>query len=488
MKKHLFRVIIFFLFLTSAVMTLAQSVSIQKADLYNDNRFFRQRTPRQRDLRGLAPSTGGVAFTSIAEPEGNAVGQPLSLRYDPDHNTKDGERLKVFIGNNVINSELFDWELVPLTRYVEVDSWACVSLLGGADEGDSLKLFEEALDILGLRRGVDNVEAFRKYAIKDSAFEEKENELIDLELEYDALVRSINALVHDINNDLSSPLRRSMETRYRSMLANLNSMEANHRSMKADFDSMATDLNTEKEKLSPSTQKAVDSFDESVFWASYNPAFGNTPVGLNLLLVDAMFVGGFNRVTWQRINEFVSRLTLPGYNNRSANQEPSVELLRNLRRGGTERKNILEPDWYWETYIFSDAGVPITYHISGGKIEFKGSPYYQFMRENLEPSQNQRWLYEYAVALNTYMSEETTIAAVRRLNPAVYDAAERWCRWSALFRAVKENNPDTWKNFLNSVNSKYPGAPNTPGYYPEPRYETPRIWIPSFSFGTPRAF
>jgi len=415
MKKRISCLFILFFLVMSNFLTIGQSVGNGWG--YGDSPFpyFESLTPKEKNLLDLGPSTGGVAFSNIAEPlSGNiAVGKPLSLRYD--RNKDDGKRLEVLVGDKVINSGLYDWELIPLARYVEVDSWACVSLIGGPNRNEPPSLFKKALDICQLE--VNDFNSFKEFVIKSYQLKEMRNAG-----EYDEIA----------------------------------------------YQNLENELKIIFEKLSKDDKIVSLYFLLSVKWASYNPAMGNTLVGLNLLLVDAMFVNSNNgpRIMNDIIREVNGLPKISGYNDQAMRQAaPSNELL-SLLKGTT-------PETEWGTYIYSDANFPIYYSVDGEKINFSGFPSYQFMKINKTSEK-----FEYVPKLNDYM--RLNHSTIKALNPVIYNAAEKWCHWSALFRAVRSNNQGAWARFLNSIEAVYPFVPNNPEKtkYPQPHINTPRFWVP----------
>jgi hypothetical protein len=76
----------------------------------------------------VANGVGGVLFQASAVPAGNAVNQPLSVRYDPAKD--DGQRLVVTIGTGEIVPTLYNWQLIPIARYADSEYNACITLLG----------------------------------------------------------------------------------------------------------------------------------------------------------------------------------------------------------------------------------------------------------------------------------------------------------------------------------------------------------------------
>jgi hypothetical protein len=69
---------------------------------------------------------GGVIFQGTAVPAGNAIGQPVAIQYNPAQ--MDGRRLLLTIGGTEVVVELYDWELIPVARFVENGYTACMTL------------------------------------------------------------------------------------------------------------------------------------------------------------------------------------------------------------------------------------------------------------------------------------------------------------------------------------------------------------------------
>jgi len=429
---------VLFFFVISNFLAVGQSLGNGWGYGDGTSPYFDPFTPKAKNLLKIAPFTGGVAFANIAEPLSGttAVGKPLSLRYD--RNKADGKRLEVLVGDNAINTGLYDWELVPLTRFVEVDSWSCVSLIADPDENDSLSLFEKALEMCQLE--VDDIASFRNVAIK-----------------YKQLQRVYMMYTYKLLDELNNNDREVWEV----LKKELDELKSNNPLV---LEILFYTLSG-ADNLSDNDQEVFVDFIDAIMWASYNPGMGNTLVGLNLLLVDAMFVGSkYGDPTI--MNDIIAQVNglpkISGYNDKPAKRDsPSSELLEIL----VKEK--------WETYIYSDANFPIYYWVDGNEIKFSGFPFYQFMYVD-----NKTGEYKYSTELNNYM--RLNYPAIKALNPVIYNAAEKWCQWSALFRAAKNNNKGAWERFIKSVEAVYPFVPSDlkQTKYPEPYIKTPRFWIP----------
>jgi len=74
----------------------------------------------------LAGVIGGVLFQGTAVPAGNAIGQAVAMQYNPAQ--PDGRRLSLAIGNTAVTTELYDWEIIPIARFVQSGYTACMTL------------------------------------------------------------------------------------------------------------------------------------------------------------------------------------------------------------------------------------------------------------------------------------------------------------------------------------------------------------------------
>lgn len=72
---------------------------------------------------------GGVAFDSEAKPANGVAVNTISLNYLP--NTKpDGQRLSVIINGRAVSAPIYDWQLIPIAKFANSDSYSCFTLFG----------------------------------------------------------------------------------------------------------------------------------------------------------------------------------------------------------------------------------------------------------------------------------------------------------------------------------------------------------------------
>jgi hypothetical protein len=69
---------------------------------------------------------GGVILQGKAIPAGNAAGKKVAITYNRAR--ADGQRLRLTIGGKAVTAELYDWEMIPIARFVDSGYTACVTL------------------------------------------------------------------------------------------------------------------------------------------------------------------------------------------------------------------------------------------------------------------------------------------------------------------------------------------------------------------------
>jgi len=86
---------------------------------------------------------GGVLFQEIAVPvPGTCVeGKSVKLEYKEDQ--PDGHRLVVTIGDTVVTTELYDWQLIPTARFAASEYTSCMTLLGKPKTDEEMEFFKE---------------------------------------------------------------------------------------------------------------------------------------------------------------------------------------------------------------------------------------------------------------------------------------------------------------------------------------------------------
>jgi hypothetical protein len=89
----------------------------------------------------ILSENGGVILQGIAVASGNAVGLPVTMQYNPAR--PDGQRLLLTIGAMELTPDIYDWELIPIARFVESDYTACMTLFDEPRTPDERKIHGE---------------------------------------------------------------------------------------------------------------------------------------------------------------------------------------------------------------------------------------------------------------------------------------------------------------------------------------------------------
>ncbi|MEA5447547.1 hypothetical protein VB780_03130 [Leptolyngbya sp. CCNP1308] len=190
--------------------------------------------------------------------------------------------------------------------------------------------------------------------------------------------------------------------------------------------------------------------NDSAYHIVYHPAFDNTLLGLRLMQADIMFfdLGEF----WQ----------LPALNGETILGEgESYSDSSTWTTAASEISEAFGGD-YFQSWVLTDEGLGVNISVAenneGGEyISLGNRPYYYFWK--LDGSR--------VVPVSSLTERiRTALPFVQEYNTAVYGAAMNTMRFSALFRYVKQTNPDSWRSFLGQVST----------LAPQPYVDTPTRW------------
>lgn len=190
--------------------------------------------------------------------------------------------------------------------------------------------------------------------------------------------------------------------------------------------------------------------NDSAYHIVYHPAFNNTLLGLRLMQADIMFfdLGEF----WQ----------LPALNGETILGEGESYPDSSAWTAAANKISEAFGSDYFRSWILTDEGlginISVTENNQGGEyISLGNRPYYYFWK--LDGSR--------VVPVSSLTERiRTTLPYVQEYNPAVYSAVVNTMRFSALFRYVKQTNPDSWRSFSDQVST----------LTPRPYVDTPTRW------------
>jgi hypothetical protein len=402
--------------------------------LENDSRHRHIRND-SRDVRILVRDTQGVAFVGIAKPEGDAVGQSVSLDYDAKRD--DGDRLYVKIGAAPdVNSGLYDWEIVPIARYANGNYTSAVTFAGGTTDNDDQTLKETA----------EAAEKEGKRCFWISYHPDLDNTLVGYNLFLvDAMLTGA-----PINTKIKNFTDRSKNGTF-PVIKGYN-----------DYD-YTGDESTVAEFAQKILEKRNDynrSYEKNFFMPP-----GNTYI----------YSDGEMPITYQLNGGKVEFTGYPFYHNMVHVSNTWTLLLTNRSNRMflpqvttvtiTKLPNLVEISYilkYLPQFDPLKAVSLLRYYNMGYEIENTKTK----VEKNFDPIPE----------LVDFMSTKESYEAMKLVNPVVFNSAERTCHWLAFFRSVKgdhENKTAEWKSFIKAVNLRYPEGSEDPAY----SYETPRLWI-----------
>lgn len=77
-------------------------------------------------------SVGGVSFDQIAVPDPGLQVNEIQLFYNGSQ--PNGKRLQLMINNQIVNVDLPDWQLIPISNYADSPNFSCVTIFGQLDD------------------------------------------------------------------------------------------------------------------------------------------------------------------------------------------------------------------------------------------------------------------------------------------------------------------------------------------------------------------
>lgn len=95
---------------------------------------LRTALPVGRPRLSFVGRVGGVAFDGTATPAADLQISNLTLGYVPTN--PDGERLSLTINGQAVSAPIYDWQLIPIAKFVSSDSYSCFTLFGDLTDRD----------------------------------------------------------------------------------------------------------------------------------------------------------------------------------------------------------------------------------------------------------------------------------------------------------------------------------------------------------------
>jgi hypothetical protein len=421
------------------------------AGIFNSgNNHFGILEDASRDIKISVRKTQGVAFVGTAVPEGDAVGQPVSLDYDV--NRDDGDRLHVTIGAATVNSGLYDWEIVPLARWANGNYTAAVTFVGGATDNDDQTLIDRA------KTAKD--EGKRVFWI--SYHPDLANTLVG----YNLFLVDAMLCGAPINTKIKDFTDRSKNDTFPVIKGYNDYAYPSDESTAAEFS---------QEILEKRTNYYDTYHDENSMmpYTTYIYSDGEIPITYQLNGDKIVFAGYpvyhdmvYESNTWALTLTKGKSVMLDSLPLREKKLTPkfSNRLLRPITITSKTWPDVVDPSGVLlyllmfdsSKYVLLERCLDMGYELEDIK----------FVEANFEPVSE----------LVEFMRMKESYEAMKLVNPVVFNSAERSCHWLAFFRSVKgdhENKTAEWESFIKAVNARYPEGSEDPAY----SYKTPRLWV-----------
>lgn len=223
--------------------------------------------------------------------------------------------------------------------------------------------------------------------------------------------------------------------------------------------------------------------DEYNYEIQYHPAIQNTLLGLRIWQADALLTDTENY--WELPSRNGRTILGRGEVKPTTRPSLSINAINSTMYSGEE----------YQAWVLTDIEQKITFSISNNSLLFSGSPYYYFWASDYtELNAIARQYDAYVEKITEYVDIYGNVISgkeslykyyekllldlekkaeqvepkiiykqvltesvkkrqkdIRKINPAVYDAALNTMRYSAFFRYIKTNNPGSWSRFLNQI-------------------------------------
>ncbi len=97
--------------------------------LRNRSRLSVSLGPRPRI--GYVGRVGGIASDGVAAPEQGLVVNTIAPTYSTTR--PDGQRLLVAINGQTVTAPIYDWQLIPIAKFADSDSFSCFTMFGESE-------------------------------------------------------------------------------------------------------------------------------------------------------------------------------------------------------------------------------------------------------------------------------------------------------------------------------------------------------------------
>ncbi len=378
----------------------------------------------QRMLAGV----GGVAFDQIAAPAGNLEVRSLVLEWSPA--APDGGRLAVMLNGSRYPVPIYNWQLIPISRFADSEFYSAVTLFGRlSDPAREKQVRDQGGDIINYNPAlVDTLLGLRIFQL----------DMLILELSATDLPKERDRYV--LGAGENPPDTRTNISGWNSYVRHISDIES--------------DL---KEKF---RSYLICDHDREIRFGVQDEKLALTG--------DPIFY------CWRYKSDE------PGFDNKTLNEGAVRDLNAQMETArAADREQFDDREFYIAGLLKLAADYQDRYHFySSGTIadlikiqdaEARKSFLRRYRTDSLR-----RMTLDMRIRMNAYdvvylreyserLSSEPDI--LRAINPQVWDAGVNLMRWSAFFRWVKRDYPAEWQRFLAQIK----------GIAVEPVLKTPTI-------------
>jgi hypothetical protein len=379
--------------------------------LRNRSRLSVSLGPRPRI--GYVGRVGGIASDGVAASEQGLVVNTIAPTYATTR--PDGQRLLVALNGQTVTAPIYDWQLIPIAKFADSDSFSCFTMFGRANDAPS-DLREN------LRENSQHEDDFRYHSdFKDTLVGLRLFQLDSLILDEDAIDLVKNGDTYILGAGESTP-----------------NFEENGKGLE-----VLERFRAENKDLWTFTSYVISDYRRKITFGIHGNRLrikGEPYVYFWKLDPDSedQFIEGEAQETVQRSLG-------------TAAQYSKALLIKQVLEEVQKYDNLTEGSGFLSYYVY-------------GLEEILFVPASQ--RETLLRTKSHAALFDLLVELRAFNRLDWTIemrelsdkvsnetAMLRTINPAVWDTGVNLIRYAAFFRYCKTKNPQQWRKFMTQINS-----------------------------------
>lgn len=376
---------------------------------------------------------GGVAFDSKAKPQNGTVVNSVSMNYSPT--MPDGERLVLTIDGKPVSAPIYDWQLVPIAKFANSNSYSCFTLFG------NLNNEEQQAEVIKNKGKILNYH------------QDFVNTLIGLRLfQLDNLI--INNYAYELPEDnrgyvLGAGESPDIEKNLKGFVAYRNFEEEN-KDLFAEETSYVISDREEQVTFDLKNNKLNIYGDPSYyFWQTDEEAL----LGL--------FTGEAEKKVTEEILSQIQSLS------RSKRPINPTTWLVNQVLSEIEKYDLLIGDYRLLVVLQETEIIPAitaTQIIKSLNVKNATPQQTKMSRRSILNQQSENELIEQLITLKllgniqqakhlSELSEKVSgeVKMIRQINPEVWDAGTVVMRYAAFFRYCKQKNPTQWNLFMRQI-------------------------------------